>query len=48
MDYELLWWSVAGVIAVGFLIALMLPWNDCYDKNANDPYRYCPKPEDEW
>ena len=43
MDWELIWWCVAGGIAVLTAIIAMLPWNECYRKDGDDPYRYCPK-----
>lgn len=47
MDYELIWWLVMGGIAILAIIALHLPWNDRYDPKGNDPYRYCPKDDEE-
>ena len=42
---------IKGILAfiglAGIGLAL-LPWNDKYDPKGDDPYRYCPKEEDEW
>ena len=48
MDYELIWWCVVGGLALLFMLASFLPWNDRYDPKGDDPYRYCPKDEEEW
>lgn len=45
MDYELIWWCATSVLAILFVIVILLPWNDKYDPNGDDPYRYCPKEE---
>lgn len=47
MDYELIWWLVVGGLAVLTMIVLRLPWNDRYDPKGDDPYRYCPKEDEE-
>lgn len=47
MDYELIWWLVMGGIAILAMIALQLPWNDCFNPKGDDPYRYCPKEDEE-
>jgi hypothetical protein len=47
MDYELIWWLVVSGIAVLTMVVLHLPWNDRYDPKGNDPYRYCPKNDEE-
>lgn len=47
MDYELIWWCVIGSLVLLFVLASFLPWNDHYDPKGDDPYRYCPKEEDE-
>ena len=46
MDWELIWWCVMGGLAVLFMIGVHLPWNDRYNRNGDDPYRYCPKEEE--
>ena len=43
MDWELIWWCVVGGIVVITAIIGLLPWNECYHKGGDDPYRYCPK-----
>jgi hypothetical protein len=47
MDYELIWWCIVGGLAVLFMIGAFLPWNDRYDPKGDDPYRYCPKEDEE-
>ena len=47
MDYELIWWCVVGGRAGRFMIGAFLPWNDRYDPKGDDPYRYCPKEDEE-
>jgi hypothetical protein len=47
MDYELIFWIVGGLLALGGLIALALPINPLYDPKGDDPYRYCPKERDD-
>lgn len=47
MDYELIWWCVTGAIALLGTIAFCLPWNNHYNPKGDDPYRYCPKDEEE-
>ena len=44
MDWELIFWCVLGGLAVPFMLRVWLPWNERHD---NNPYRYCPKEEDE-
>ena len=46
MDYELIWWYVMSGLAILFMISTHLPWNDGYNRNDDDPYRYCPKEEE--
>ena len=48
MDYELIFWVVGGILALVSLIIMALPWNEQYDPNGDDPYRYCPKEDTEW
>jgi hypothetical protein len=45
MDYELIWWCVMGGLATLSMIGAHLPWNDRYNRNGDNPYRYCPKEE---
>ena len=45
---ELIFWIVLAVIGLAFVGLVHLPWNDKYDPKGDDPYRYCPKEEDEW
>ena len=45
MDWELIWWCAACGIALLAAIIVLLPWNEYYRKDGNDPYRYCPKDE---
>jgi hypothetical protein len=47
MDFELIFWIVGGLLALGGLIALALPINPLYDPKGDDPYRYCPKERDD-
>ena len=42
-DYEMIFWIVVGVVSLALMIGCLLPWNDQYDPNGDDPYRYCPK-----
>lgn len=44
MDYELIWWIVAAVVCYGavFFLTRERPTEDVYD-----PYRYCPKENDD-
>ena len=46
MDYELIFWTVVGLIALVIFGVGLLPYNDQYNPKGDDPYRYCPK-EDE-
>lgn len=43
MDFELIFWIVGGLLALGGLIALALPINPLYDLKGDSPYRYRPK-----
>jgi hypothetical protein len=45
---ELVFYAVIAGIGLVALIIAHLPWNDKYDPKGDDPYRYCPKEEDEW
>lgn len=45
---ELIFWIVLAIISWVFIGLIHLPWNDRYDPKGDDPYRYCPKEEDEW
>jgi hypothetical protein len=45
---ELIFWIVLAIIGWAFIGLIHLPWNDRYDPKGDDPYRYCPKEEDEW
>ncbi len=47
MDYELIFWAVLAAIELIITIIIFLPWNPGYDPKGDDPYRYCPKEEDE-
>lgn len=47
MDWELIFWCVCLALAVLFIVGISLPWNDRYDPKGDDPYRYCPKEEEE-
>lgn len=38
---------VYAIPCVIFLLACILPINPFFDPKANDPYRYCPKEEEE-
>ena len=38
MDWELIFWVVGGILALGGLIAIALPWNPCYERDS-DPYK---------
>ena len=40
---EMIFYIVFAILGLIGFIAVHLPWNDHYDPNANDPYRYCPK-----
>ena len=44
---ELIFWIVLAIIGWVFIGLIHLPWNDRYDPKGDDPYRYCPKEEDE-
>lgn len=46
MDWELIFWIVCGVLALMFGIVIVLPWNEHYDKK--DPYKYCPKEQEDY
>lgn len=43
MDYELIFWVVAPIVSIAFTLWLV---NRNTDYN-NDPYRYCPKEEEQ-
>ena len=43
---EVVFWCVLAGIGLLVLIAASLPWNDRYDPKGDDPYRYCPRDED--
>ena len=47
MDAELIFWIVLLVIAVIGVALFLHDWN-WRSPEADDPYRYCPKEEDEW
>ena len=47
MDFELIFWIVGGLLALGGLIALVSPINPLYDPKGDDPYCYCPKERDD-
>ena len=38
---------IYGLPIILFLLACLLPINWDYDPKGNDPYRYCPKEEEE-
>lgn len=42
---ELIFWIVSLIVAVIGIIVFVWPWRD---PREDDPYRYCPKEEDEW
>jgi hypothetical protein len=44
---EVAFWITGAVIAIGIAVILCLPWNSEFDPKGDDPYRYCPKEEDE-
>lgn len=44
---EIIFYAVLDIIGLGIIIAALLPWNDCYDPKGDDPYRYCPKEEED-
>lgn len=44
MDFELIFWVVGGLLALG---GLTLPINPLYDPKGDDPYCYCPKERDD-
>ena len=45
MDWELVFWCVAGAICFIFFALCILPinWEYC---EKDDPYKYCPKEEE--
>jgi hypothetical protein len=43
---ELIFWIIVGLVLLGF-VAYGLIFNPYYDPKANDPYRYCPKEDEE-
>ena len=45
---ELVFWIVLVTIPALLLLAHAIGINFDYDPKADDPYRYCPKEEDEW
>jgi hypothetical protein len=45
---ELIFYAVIAGIGIIVSIIAHLPWNDRYDRKGDNPYRYCPKDEDEW
>lgn len=45
---ETLTWVVLAIIAWTPFIISFLPIDWSKRKNDDDPYRYCPKEEDEW
>ena len=44
---EIVFYVVLAIIGLGVIIAAYLPWNDRHDPKWDDPYRYCPKEEEE-
>ena len=44
---EVVFCVVLAIIGLGIIIATHLPWNDHYDPKGDDPYRYCPKEEED-
>ena len=45
---EIVFYAVLAIIGLAIIIIAHLPWNDKYDPKGDDPYRYCPKEEEEW
>ena len=44
---EIVFYFALAIIGLVVLILAHLPWNDRYDPKGDDPYRYCPKGEEE-
>ena len=44
---EIIGWIVLAVVGLGFLIYAFLRKDYVVERN-DDPYRYCPKDEEEW
>lgn len=47
MDFELIFWIAFGGLSALVLLISALPINWDYDPKGNDPYRYCPKEDEE-
>lgn len=47
MDFELIFWIIVGIFCLIIFLGCVLPINDYYDPKADDPYRYCPKEDEE-
>lgn len=47
MDAEITFYLICAIVAWSIIGLAHLPWNDRYDPKGDDPYRYCPKEEDE-
>ena len=41
-------WTIMAIIEIIIAIVIIVPWNPGYDPKGDDPYRYCPREEDEW
>ena len=44
---ELVFWIIVVVPPIAILLAKLIGINFDYDPKADDPYRYCPKEEEE-
>jgi hypothetical protein len=44
---EIVFYAVFAIIGLVIIIVAHLPWNECYDPKGDDPYRYCPKEEED-
>lgn len=43
---ELIFWIVVGLVLIGSVVYGLIV-NPYYDPKGNDPYRYCPKEDEE-
>lgn len=43
---EVVFYCVLAGIGLLVMIAAHLPWNDKFDPKGDDPYKYCPRDED--
>lgn len=43
---EVIFYCVLAGIGLLVMIGAHLPWNDKFDPKGDDPYRYCPRDED--